>query len=111
MCLLMIIDNLDIDRSGRAFRPFKANPPLVIDANAVLTLTVALQPFRPVTGQRSEVFQARCSVQPVRPIFSLPGKTGELPNDVAIGKTLGTLIPVADDHRSQSTHNYALRKA
>jgi hypothetical protein len=29
MCLLVIIDNLDIDRAGRAFRPFKADPPLV----------------------------------------------------------------------------------
>jgi len=29
MCLLMIIDNLDIDRAGRTFGPFKADPPLV----------------------------------------------------------------------------------
>src|ERR1700726_820305 len=111
MRLLMIIDNLDVDRPGRAFRPFKADPPLVIDANAVLTLPVALQPFQPVARQRSEVFQVRRSVQPVQPNFSLPGKTGELPNDVAVGKALGPLIQVTDDHRCQSSNSYALRKA
>ena len=35
MPLLVVINDLDIDRAERSFGPFKANPPLVIDADAV----------------------------------------------------------------------------
>jgi len=35
MFLLMVIDNLHLRWAGRFFEPFKANPPLVIDADAV----------------------------------------------------------------------------
>ena len=55
----MVIDNFDIDWAGRAVRPFKANPPLVIDTDAVLALPVALECFQPVAGQGGEIFQAR----------------------------------------------------
>src|SRR5208282_3148370 len=39
---LVVISDLDIDRAGRSFGPFKANPPLVIDADAVLSLAVTI---------------------------------------------------------------------
>jgi hypothetical protein len=55
----VIIDDLDIDGAGRAVRPFEADPPLIIDADAVLPLTVALERFQPVTRQDSKVLQAR----------------------------------------------------
>ena len=55
----MIINNLDIDGAGGAFGPFKANPPLVVDADAVSALSVALEGFQPVAGQGGKVFQAR----------------------------------------------------
>jgi hypothetical protein len=38
----MVIDNLDIDWAGRAVGPLEADPPLVIDADAVLALPIAL---------------------------------------------------------------------
>jgi len=44
-CLLVVIDNLDVDRAGRAVGPLKADPPLVIDTDAVLALPIALQSF------------------------------------------------------------------
>jgi len=46
----MIIDDLDIDGTGGTFRPFEANPPLVIDADAVLALSVPSQRFETVAG-------------------------------------------------------------
>src|SRR6266700_4012213 len=97
-CLLVIIDDLDIDRAGRAVRPLEADPPLVIDADAILTLPITLQRFQPVTWQRGEVFQVRCGFQPVEPHFSLPGESGEFSNVLAIGKAFGSLVPVAYDH-------------
>jgi hypothetical protein len=46
----VVIDNLDVDRAGRAFGPLKADPPLVIDTDAVFALPIALQIFQPVAG-------------------------------------------------------------
>jgi len=44
----MIIDNLDLLWTWGVFWPFKAYPPLIVDANAVLSLPIALQRFQSV---------------------------------------------------------------
>ena len=41
LCLLVVIDNFDIYRPGRAIGPLKADSPLVVDADAVLALPIA----------------------------------------------------------------------
>jgi hypothetical protein len=46
MLPLVVINDLDIDWAGRSFGPFKANPPLVIDADAVLSLPVTIEGFK-----------------------------------------------------------------
>jgi hypothetical protein len=107
----MIIDDLDIDGTGGTFRPFEANPPLVIDADAVLALAVALERFEPIAGQSGKVFQTRRGFEPVESDFGLSPKAGKLPNVLTIGKTLGFSVPVIDDHRNRLAGNYALRKA
>ena len=56
----MVIDNFNVVRI--AITPDEAQPPLVIDADAVLALPIALQCFQPVAGQGGEIFQARCRV-------------------------------------------------
>lgn len=48
----MVVHDFDIVRTRRAWRPFKAYPPLVIDADAVLAFVVALQGLETVSGQR-----------------------------------------------------------
>src|SRR5437868_1414121 len=65
--LLVIIDNLHIDRAGRTFRPFEANPPLIIDADAVLARPAAFKGFQPIAADRGKVFQAGCRLQAVEP--------------------------------------------
>jgi hypothetical protein len=50
---LVVISDLDIDRAGRSFGPFKANPPLVIDADAVLSLAVTIKGFKPIAAKRA----------------------------------------------------------
>jgi hypothetical protein len=94
----MIIDDLDIDGTGGTFRPFEANPPLVIDADAVLAVPVAPERFEPIAGQSGKVFQARCGFEPVESEFGLSPET--LPNVLTIGKTFGFSVPVFDDHRN-----------
>jgi hypothetical protein len=46
--LLMIANNFQVQWARRFSRPFEANPPLVIDADAVLALSVPFQRFKTV---------------------------------------------------------------
>jgi hypothetical protein len=47
----------DLDVIGVTGLPAKAYPPLVIDANAVLTAPIALECFQPVTRWRPQIIQ------------------------------------------------------
>jgi hypothetical protein len=60
----MVINDLDIDRAGRAAGPLKTDPPLVVDADAVLTLPIALERFQPIARQSDEIFIS----SPPRPV-------------------------------------------
>jgi len=51
----MIVGDLDIP--GRAIAPYKAEPPLIVDANAVLALTIAAQSLQTVTGRHPQIVQ------------------------------------------------------
>ena len=51
----MIVDNFDFH--GAALGPSKANAPLVVDANAVLALSVASQRFETMRRRNEEVGQ------------------------------------------------------
>lgn len=52
---LVVIHNLHFVRF--AFRPSKTHAELIVDANAVLTRSRALQCFQPVSGRRSQILQ------------------------------------------------------
>ena len=53
----VIIDDFNIGRAGRAVGPFEADPPLVVDTNAVLPFTVTAQGFETVARQTFQVLQ------------------------------------------------------
>src|SRR3984885_15969423 len=55
--LLMIIDNLQVEWPRRSVGPLEANPPLIVNVDAVLALAVAYQRFKTVLGQRGEISQ------------------------------------------------------
>jgi hypothetical protein len=57
----VIVDNLDIVRVS--VLPPKADAPLVVDANAVLTLSVTAQRFEPIAGRDAQVLKRACSMQ------------------------------------------------
>jgi hypothetical protein len=52
----MVIDNLDIDWTGSAVGPLKADPPSVVNMDAILALPIAFQRFKPVAGKSGEIF-------------------------------------------------------
>ena len=57
MFLLMVVNNLHVAWAGPFCGPFKANPPLVIDADAVLALSASFQRLKAVAGQYGKVFK------------------------------------------------------
>jgi hypothetical protein len=59
----VVIGNLDVDWTGCAMGPLKADSPLVVDTDAVLALPISLQGFQPVARQSGEIFQARRRIQ------------------------------------------------
>lgn len=57
----MIVHDFNI--KNISILPAKTNPPLVIDADAVLSFTVTFQGFQPVAGRDLEVLQPLCLMQ------------------------------------------------
>jgi hypothetical protein len=53
----------DLDFICIALPPDKADSPLIVDANTVLTLTVAVERLQPIAGRRREVAEFRSSIQ------------------------------------------------
>ncbi len=47
----VIINDLNIDWTKHPFRPFEANSPLLVDADAVLAFAITLERFQMVAGQ------------------------------------------------------------
>lgn len=57
----MVIDNFDVHRALR--RPDKANSKLIVDANAVLALTIARQRFQSIARGNPQEIERCCGVQ------------------------------------------------
>jgi hypothetical protein len=64
--LLMIVDNLHVEWPRRSVSPLEANPPLIVNTDAVLALAVAYQRFKTVPGQRGEISQRRSRLHTVK---------------------------------------------
>src|SRR6476659_10577423 len=57
----VVVDDLDF--VGIAFSPDEADPPLLIDADRMLSLAIAFECLEPVGGWDTQVFQTLCVVQ------------------------------------------------
>src|SRR5215204_7322261 len=106
----MIIYDLDVRRTGRPIGPFEADPPLIVDADAMLPLPIALQRLHAIPGKCSEVAQRCRCIEPIEANFSLSRKPGEFLHRVTAGEPLRPSIAIADDHREYRAR-YAVRKA
>ena len=83
---------------------------MIVDANRKLSGTAAFERFQPIAWQRRQIGEARRCLEPVKPQLSLPRETRELPDMSSGGKSLGGLVPIADDHSIQDSKVYDLRK-
>lgn len=62
----MIVNNFHIQWASSFSKPFEANPPLAIDANAVLALSVPFQRFKTVAGKAARSLSSTARLQAVQ---------------------------------------------
>jgi hypothetical protein len=60
------VDDLDVGGPAVTLRPLEADPPLIIDADAVLPLPISAQRFEPVPGQGGEISERRRSLETIQ---------------------------------------------
>jgi hypothetical protein len=89
----------DLDVVGVTTPPSEADPPLVIDPDAVLPLPITAQSFQPVARRDAQVVQAVRSVQHPELPQCHPLHIGSKPPDgVPFEQPLGVSIAEALDH-------------
>jgi hypothetical protein len=54
----VVADNFNVGWSRAVIRPFKTNPPLIVDADAVLSFPITGQGLKTIAGQSAEILQA-----------------------------------------------------
>jgi len=99
----MVVNDFDINRTGRPFRPFEANSPLVIDTNAELTLAIAVERFQPIASQRREIIQVACGFKPIKPNLGLTREARKFPNILTSPKAFRPVISEAHNHDEKLT--------
>src|SRR5258708_17263362 len=96
--LLVIIDNLYVGRPRRSGWPLKPQTPLIVNANAVLSLAVTKHRFKTVAGQCSKVSKRCGRLQTVQLQPRGAFKPGESLDELPSGKVPRPLVPIARDH-------------
>jgi len=94
----VVIDDFDLVRVG--FFPFKANAPLVVNTDAALAPTIALQVLESVSRQSRKRPQVRRGVQHIQFSKRLTFYGPEPPNPFPAEKGLGVGASKGPDHRS-----------
>ena len=92
----MILHDLNVVRAVLA--PLEAHPPLPVDPNAELTLTVTPEGFKMVAGQGPQGFKRIGGIQQAEPFLGLSREALELPNSLAIEKPLRAAILETSNH-------------
>jgi hypothetical protein len=96
--LSMVVDYFDVFGAVGAFWPFKANPPLLVDTDAVLPLAIADKRFKVVAGKRGKILQGCCRLENAKAPFRLMAKGVELRDALPFCKESCFLVPVAPYH-------------
>jgi len=94
----MVIDNLHVRRTGRTVSPVETHPPLIIDADAVLSFSVSLQDLKTVAGQHGKIPQSNSRFQAVQLQTRGTLDARESFDPLAQREIPGPLIAVTEDH-------------
>jgi hypothetical protein len=95
----VVVDNLDVVSVGSD--PAKANPPLVVHANAVLSKAILRQFFQTVGWRNSEIGKAGSGVEDDKLAKCNSVEVGrQLSNLLTVEEPLSVRIAKAPDHRT-----------
>src|ERR1700720_3213055 len=96
--LLMIVNNLHVRWSQRPGRPLEANPPLIVNPDAVLALAVADQSFEAIARKNGKVPERCGGLQAVELQASGALKSRKSLDAFAGSEISGPAVPIADNH-------------
>ena len=94
----MIVHYLNV--KGIGLNPTEADPPLVVDPNAVLPGPISGQGFQPIPRNRSQVRNGRRRVNVIELSLGHYSDTLKLPAELAPEDLFGFLVPERPDHIS-----------
>ncbi len=98
----MVVNDLDVVRI--AIRPAKANPPLVVDPDTVLSSAVALELLEPVPWRHTEVVQGLGGVHGHQLPQHHASEVGRISADrLSVEETGGVAVAEALDHPDKLT--------
>jgi hypothetical protein len=106
----MVIHYFNVYGAGRTVRPLKADPPLIVDADAEQSLAVAFEGFQPV-ARYVQIPHRNGGIKLVKLQFRPPLDSGKGFDPLAPGKFPRALISVANYHIIYYSIFYGLRKA
>lgn len=100
----MVVGNLDIGRACGS--PVEADSPLVVDTNAVLSFSVAMESFESIPGRRSEVIDGFGSIENQQLAVRGPLQGGsELSYMVPFPDVFGAFVCERPDHATSITRS------
>jgi hypothetical protein len=92
----MIVNDFRVVRA--VFTPLEADPPLLVDPNAVLPLSITTQNLQTIAWQTGQVFQAGCAIKSLEPALRLSCKTLESANPTTEVMRFSVLVAKTSDH-------------
>jgi len=95
----MIVNNHNVQRI--AVFPAKADSPLIVDSDAVLSLAIAFQGFKTVSGRNPKILQLDCTVH-IKQFWSWnPFNTSKSPDIPVIEKCLRIFAMERTNHATR----------
>ena len=95
----MIVHDLNFKSIG--LNPAEADPPLVVDPNAVLPRPIAGKSFQPISGHRSQIGNTRRRLNVIELSLCHYGNALKLAAELAPEDLFGFLVPERPDHSSR----------
>lgn len=96
----MIIDNFYAFRAAGVFRPFKANTPLHVNSDRVLSFSLPLKSFKAIRGQRGKIRKACRRLKDAKSFLGLLTKDFPFSDSLARGEAFRVFRPIAPNHIS-----------
>jgi hypothetical protein len=94
----MIVHYLNV--KGIGLNPAEADPPLVVDLNAVLPRPITGEGLQPIPGNQSQIGNGCRRMNVIELSLGHYGNTLKLPAELAPEDLLGFLVPERPDHIS-----------